>query len=268
MSSNFSYQTQLALQDFRATIARPSTWVTLGWLDLKRQYRRTFLGPVWLTLSTAILITSFSLIWSQIFGNPIEEYLPNVAIGFVMFNLMSQFVVDGSKSLVASSAVISQTQLPILSAILRQSWFFIFMFLHHLVVTVTVIGITIPSEVIRPIEASIGIIGVLLNCVLCQIWLSILCLRFRDLSLVFANIMQVLFFISPVMWLSSALSGKTAEILSFNPVAIGIEIVRNPLTGVIIDFGQWGLLGVYTAINTMIGTLVFITMRRHIAFWV
>lgn len=268
MDAVVSGNIRAAIADLTETVQKPATWITLGWLDLKRQYRRTFLGPLWLTLSTAILICSFALIWSQVFGNPIREYLPRVAVGFIMFNLMSQFVVDGSKSLIASSIVISQTRLPLLSVIFRQSCFFIFVFMHHFLVLATIVVVLIPMSELRALEALGGITLVIINCVLCQIWLSVICMRFRDLPLVFANVMQILFFVSPVMWLSRDLTGLTAELLQYNPVAIGIEIVRSPLVGFDFDFFPWVIGCCYTAANFFLAGAVFIHLRRHVAYWV
>ena len=42
-------------------------WITLGWNDIALRYRRSVLGPLWMTLSMGILVISLGFIYSQIF---------------------------------------------------------------------------------------------------------------------------------------------------------------------------------------------------------
>lgn len=47
-------QLSLAMTDLRAGILEWRLWGLLGWQDIKQRYRRSTLGPLWLTVSTAV----------------------------------------------------------------------------------------------------------------------------------------------------------------------------------------------------------------------
>ena len=268
MQFDYRERASTAYKDLSETISNPAMWIMLGWLDLKRQYRRTFLGPVWLTVSTAITLGAFALVWSQIFDRPIKDYLPKVAIGYVIFSLVSQCMVDGSKSLIVSSSVMIETRIPKLSILLRHFCGFVFMFLHHFLVTVVIVITLIPADSIRAGEAAIAISLITLNGFFCQTSLAIVCMRFRDLPLVVTNIMQIMFLVSPVLWVSSDLSGQAAEVLRFNPIAVAIEMVRNPLIGNPSEIFHWFFAILFTCLNFLIATCIFIVLRHRIPYWV
>lgn len=259
---------ELALADFLESFSRPSTWLKLGWLDLKKQYRRTFLGPIWLAVSTAIMIAAFGAVWANIFGNAVNEYLPKVAVGLVVFNLVSQFVVDGSKTFISSAPMLLQTRLPKLAILMRQASFFFFMFLHHFAVALLVVGIFVPIGNIRITDAVLAMVIITMNCVMTQIWLAIVCTRYRDLPMVAANLMQVLFFVSPVIWSTNDLSPTAAQWIQFNPLAVAIESVRNPILGQPTDVETLGYGIVFTLVNGTCAALAFIKYRARLAYWV
>ena len=61
-------------------------WAMLAWSDISLRYRRTKLGPFWMTLNMALIILSVGAVWGFIFNMPMREYLPYFAIGMVIWN--------------------------------------------------------------------------------------------------------------------------------------------------------------------------------------
>src|SRR5258708_19683242 len=62
-------------------------WGRLGWQEVKRRYRRTVIGPFWTTLSLAIFILSLGVVYSQLWHQPLETYLPFVSLGMISLTL-------------------------------------------------------------------------------------------------------------------------------------------------------------------------------------
>src|SRR5689334_17341702 len=60
-------------------------WTTLGWNDIRQRYRRSVLGPFWITISMAVFITLLGVIYSHIFKIELQTYLPYLALGYIIW---------------------------------------------------------------------------------------------------------------------------------------------------------------------------------------
>src|SRR3954469_9365864 len=76
--------TQLTLRDLRDGALSWHIWGHLGWQDVKLRYRRSKLGPLWLTLSAAIFIASIGLLYGGFFGQTSTDFVPYLAVGFIV----------------------------------------------------------------------------------------------------------------------------------------------------------------------------------------
>ena len=80
---------RLALRDVvDGTILWP-LWVTLGWNDIRQRYRRSLLGPFWLTASMAIMVVSLGVIYARIFKTDINDFLPFLCVGLLVWGFIS-----------------------------------------------------------------------------------------------------------------------------------------------------------------------------------
>src|SRR4051812_11958900 len=78
-----------AWDDMFGGISMFAIWGILGWQDIKQRYRRSVLGPFWLTISTAIMVGALGFVYSGLFRQPIGEYLPFVGVGLIVWALIS-----------------------------------------------------------------------------------------------------------------------------------------------------------------------------------
>ena len=49
MARSFRHESALALKDLREGVAAVHIWGMLGWQEIRLRYRRSTLGPLWLT---------------------------------------------------------------------------------------------------------------------------------------------------------------------------------------------------------------------------
>ena len=68
-------QASLLYRDLVESLRNWRFWIFLGWNDIAKQYRRSFLGPIWITINTAVFIIAFGLVGAQLFSTPLNEYL-------------------------------------------------------------------------------------------------------------------------------------------------------------------------------------------------
>ena len=57
-------------------------WVRLGWNDILQRYRRSMLGPFWLTASMAIMVIALGVLYAELFNTP-DPRLPAVIYALV-----------------------------------------------------------------------------------------------------------------------------------------------------------------------------------------
>jgi lipopolysaccharide transport system permease protein len=99
------------------------------------------------------------------------------------------------------------------------------------------------------------------------LFLGMLCARFRDIAPIVASVMQLAFFMSPVLW-KPELLGDKARWLPLNPFYTIMETVRGPLVEGGASPVVWTSALLYTLATAAVATAFFIRFRGRIAFWV
>jgi len=97
--------------------------------------------------------------------------------------------------------------------------------------------------------------------------MGLLCARFRDLSPIVTSVMQVAFFITPVIWIPKSLPGYAASLLTFNPFAVFLSLVRDPLMGQPVPLTYWLIALAITVGGWTVAFLAFARFRARITYW-
>ena len=85
---------QSSVANFKQSLASYDLWLTLAWMDVKLRYKRSGLGPFWITLSMAIFCITLGVVYSKLFKTDISEYLPFLSVGFVVWNFISILLIS------------------------------------------------------------------------------------------------------------------------------------------------------------------------------
>src|SRR5580700_2242255 len=213
-------------------------WGIMGWDDIRQRYRRSVLGPFWITLSMGAFILLLGIIYSRLFHMQIETYLPYLSVGFIVWGFMSTAANDSCIAFTDTSRIIKQIKLPYSVYILRVVWRNFIIFLHTIV-------IYIPMMIVFKIVPNLAMLLVipgLLLAIVNLIWLTtviaILSTRFRDIQPIVGTVIQLGMFATPIMWKLSALGGSKI-VAEINPVYHLIEITRAPLLGMVPEPRSW-----------------------------
>ncbi|WP_137179140.1 ABC transporter permease [Roseomonas sp. AR75] len=256
-----------ALNDFRDGLARWRLAVALARLDIRNRYRGSVIGPFWLTLSTAVMVTGIGILYSTLFKLSLEEYLPFLAVSLLVWTTLSQIITDAGNSLIYSEGVIRQVPLPYTVHVLRFVIRNVIIAAHSLPLIVVVFAI---FGVMPGPEALLAIPGLLLlfiNAFAGGLFLGMICARFRDIQQIVASAMQLAFFLTPVLWKPDLLGDRQAW-LPLNPFFVLMETVRGPLVEGGASAMVWLGAIVYTAAACAVAFLFFVRFRARIAFWV
>src|SRR6185295_7862424 len=94
MVSKPQRQTLLAIQDVVDGAAQWPLWGKLGWNDILQRYRRSLLGPLWLTASMAVMVIALGVIYGQIFKIALDEFIPFLCVGLLIWGLISSVLTE------------------------------------------------------------------------------------------------------------------------------------------------------------------------------
>src|SRR3954451_13688625 len=95
-----------AVADLAEGLGRWELWSTLGWHDIRQRYRRSVVGPFWLTLSMGMMIGGLAYLYGEVFGQNVSTYLPYLALGMIIFTFVSSLITEGSGTFVAAGPAI------------------------------------------------------------------------------------------------------------------------------------------------------------------
>ena len=130
MQSSAPSNLSLAIKDFKDGVVGVHIWSTLGWQEIRLRYRRSLLGPFWLTLSTGALIAGMGPLYGKLFGQSLATYFPYLAISFITWTLIASLINECSNAFIAAEGYIKQIKLPLTLHILRVVWKNVLVFAH------------------------------------------------------------------------------------------------------------------------------------------
>jgi len=256
-----------AISDLRLSLHAWRLWTLLGWLEIRQRYARSRVGPFWLTISMGVIIGSIGVVYGTLFGQKLSDYLPYLAASLVMWGLFSSTVLEGSNAYISNAAYIRQVATPKFIYILQVPWRNLLILAHNIVIVVLLLAIfgvkrwdTLPLVI--P-----GLVILILNATWMATLSGLLSARFRDFPQIVSAIMQVAFYITPIMYKPEALT-KFSFIVNLNPLAYLINVVRQPLLGEVPTLRTWVVTIALAAIGWTIALTMTNRYHKRISYWV
>jgi ABC-type polysaccharide/polyol phosphate export permease len=260
-------RTKLAIDDVIGGVRCWRIWWLLAYSDIRGRYRRSKFGQAWITLSMAITIAGIGTVYAAIFRLPADRYLPLVSVNLVVWGLISSLVNEGAGAFVESQNLLRGTSLPRSVFVLRATGRCILTFLHNLVLIPPVLLIFgVPLSAVQ-LLAIPGLLLLLATSMSLSLALATACLRFRDLVPIIASLMQLAFFLSPVIWERSQLAESQRVWADWNPLSAFLGIVRDPLLGRLPLPGCWTVASLTFALSLLASLVVFGRFRARVAFF-
>jgi ABC-type polysaccharide/polyol phosphate export permease len=257
-----------ARRDVALGLGRWRIWWRLAWHDIIQRYERTVLGPFWITLSVSFTVIGLGLVFSAIFHNDIQVYLPFLAAGLMGWTLISGIVSESSNVFIQAHQIIRSMAMPLTVHIYRMIARNVLVFGHHLIAfAVLVVVLDVPVNV----NTLLLIPGVLLlaaNGVWIGLVLALLGARFRDTGQIVSSIFQVLFFITPIMWMPNYIQGHRTYWIKGNPLYHAVEILRAPMLGQVPHWTSYAVMAGFLVVGSLAGFMMFRYFRRRVAYWI
>jgi ABC-type polysaccharide/polyol phosphate export permease len=220
---------RLIRNDLLALITHWRIWYLLGTQDITLRYRRSSLGPFWITLSMAVTIYSMGFLYSHLFKTDWARYFPFLASGIIGWSFLSTLLLEATQAFIESAGYI-QNQASYLSlCLMRVIYRNVIVFCHNLVVFIPIIPLCHLPVGIALLGLIPGLLCLGLNTLFWGGALAVIGTRYRDFQPIVNSLIQVAFFLTPIMWMPSILPERLHWIIDYNPFNHLLQLIRLPL---------------------------------------
>jgi ABC-2 type transport system permease protein len=264
-----------ALDDLRTGWHQRELWGHLGWQDIRQRYRRSILGPIWISITMAVTAVALGILYAGLFQTDLSIQLPYVLVGFIIWGFISGCISEGSEVFIANVGLITHLPAPLSVHLYRLVWRQVLFFLHNLVVYLVML-LVFPQHLHWSDLSAIPAFGLLvLNGAWVALLLGIVTTRFRDLTPITQSVVQLAFFLTPIVWMYQTLLdspnpavAERARIAELNPFLHYIEILRRPMLGQPQELRFWVVVLVLTVVGWALTLFVLRRYRARVSYWV
>src|SRR6187200_1271377 len=200
---------------------------------LKARYRQAVVGAGWALLQPLLMMLAFTVFFG-IFAKLPSEGVPYPLFffsGLIVWQIISKQLAEGSGSVLANSTLVTRIYFPrvyfpvsvALSSVVDFGFNLIalaVLMLYYGWLPATQI-VLVPFILVLVYAASLGL----------TLWLAALDVAYRDVSVLVPFLVQVGFFLAPIIYPSSIVPPEYQAIYFLNPFALGIEAFRWAVLG-------------------------------------
>ncbi|MGY1772970.1 galactan export ABC transporter permease subunit Wzm/RfbD [Blastococcus sp. SYSU D00813] len=265
----------LARRDLTEGWRQRELWAHLGWQDIRQRYKRSVLGPIWITISMAVIAVALGILYAGLFGNPLERQLPYILVGFIVWAFISGCILEGADVFIANEGLIKHLPAPKSVHVYRLIWRQTLLFAHNLIVYVVMLVIFPQDLHWSSLLAFPAFLLLALNGAWVALFAGMAASRFRDLNPIIGSLVQLLFYLTPVVWIYDDLLNspnptvaERAHIAEFNPFLHFVEIIRRPMLGDPAIWRHWLVVAVIAAIGWAITLVALRRYRSRVSYWV
>jgi ABC-type polysaccharide/polyol phosphate export permease len=241
--------------------------IYLAWADTRARYKKSVLGPLWLTLTSLIGVLGLSIVWSNLLQEDQKSFIPSLSIGLMTWQMISGILNDAPGSFIRFAHIIRNIQMPLWFFTIRSISKHLINFIHNLIIPIGVIWyFDLPIQAISLLSL-IGLALVMGNLYWITYVLGFIGSRFRDIEWAIQSMIPLLFFISPVIFRPDRLP-QALNIIWLNPLSYFIEAIRAPLLGQIPSMNTYIILVGMLLSGMLLMLIVKKRCAQRLPFWI
>ncbi|MVX56472.1 ABC transporter permease [Parasutterella muris] len=258
----------LGFSDILQGIRTISLPLYLARADIRQRYRRSTLGPFWITISTGVMIGTIGLIFGGLFKTPMSEFLPFLTAGLIIWSFISQTIIEATTVFVSAEPIIKQLPIPLFTHVIRMVARNFYIFLHNILIFPIVLLIVQKGVGEELVLSVVGLLLLIVNLLWISLLLGIICARYRDMTQIVVSLLQIFFYVTPIIWMPKLLPERTdVMILDPNPFYHVIQIVRAPLLEECPTLTNWNFSILFALLGWTFTIILFNKYRKRIAYW-
>jgi len=206
------------------------------WRDIKVKYKQTVLGFTWAVLQPLLMMVIFTFFFGSALNVPSQDipYPVFVFSGLLLWNTFSSGLTSSANSMVNNASIIKKIYFPRLIIPVSSILVALFDFLMAFMLFVPLMlyyrqSVSIDAFWAWPVALLVTLSATLgPGCLL-----SALNVKYRDFRYVIPFLVQILFFLTPIIYPISMLKHPVLQyLLVCSPMYAAVELFRYPLTGV------------------------------------
>jgi ABC-type polysaccharide/polyol phosphate export permease len=244
-------------------------WGRLGWLEIRRRYSRTTIGPFWSAISLGLFVVALGTVGAGLWDRAAAEYLPFLAAGMVVWVMIASIINESCTLFVAGSNLFRQMRFNYSVMAYALVWRNFIVFAHNFLVFL-ILFLLFARHLLSPATLLVvpGLALVFVNCLWLSILLGMFCLRFRDVQQFVGSLVQISMFVTPIFWPPENLQGFARIIfVDLNPLYHLVDIVRSPLLGRPAALESYVAVVLVTVLGWLLTSWLFNHFRKRIAYW-
>lgn len=256
----------ILIKELKAVKHNCLIWFMLANQDIKLRYRRSSLGPLWITISMAITIFTMGFLYGHLFKIKLHSYLPYLASGIISWTFISTLILESSNIFIESEMYIKNQESYLSLFVMRLIWRNIIILGHNLLPYIPImLFFKIFSWQLFLFIPGLFIVGC--NFFLWGTLLAIVGTRYRDFLQIIGSITQIIFFVTPIMWTPELLPAKYYWLIKINPFNQMLNLIRQPMLGNSVD-----LIDLILVMNiTIMGFILYVKFinkyKYRVVFW-
>ena len=263
-----------AFGDLAAGLRQRGLWGHLGLQDIKQGYRRSVIGPFWITISLGVQALGMGLLYAALFDQPIAFFLPYLAVGLIIWQFMASCINEGAEVFIRNEGLIKHLPAPLSVHVFRLVWRQLLFFGHNALVWIALILIFPRPLGWTSLLAIPALAVIVLNGAWVAILIGIIATRFRDIPPVTNSVVTLSFFMTPIVWNYQDLISKggpgaqRARLAELNPFLHFVEILRRPMIGEPFEIRHWVVTLAITVVGWAVALVVLRNYRARVSYWV
>ncbi|QDQ85950.1 ABC transporter permease [Paraburkholderia megapolitana] len=235
--------------------------------DIRQRYRRSMLGPFWLTISMGVMIGAMGPLYGALFGYSAAVFIPHLALGLIFWGFIAGQISDFGEAFSNSTNYLRQMKLPLSMFVLRVMCRHSIILAHNILVFVVVWAILPVHLNANLLVLPFAVLLVLANIFWIGVITSIFCTRYRDMQPVIGNLVQVMFFVTPIIWRAEQLSPARQHLIHLNPFFYLLELLREPLLGMMPAPAIWLRAAGMAVVGIAVALYMLGKLRHRVTYW-
>ncbi|MGF6769027.1 ABC-type polysaccharide/polyol phosphate export permease [Paraburkholderia sp. GAS199] len=205
-------------------------WLHMGLQDLKGRFRSSVLGPLWILINLSATMGAVGIIFGRLFHQPMRDFLPFLTLGLAIWGFMTSALTEGASSFVHAEGYIKQFSFPKVTYLYRAMVPYMVVFSVGLFVFFVVAIAYGRPFTWGALWAIPGFLAFVIINFFHLIIVAHVGARFRDLPHLLTGLIQIAFYVTPVMYTVDMLKQRGLDfVYLMNPLYYLIEIIRYPL---------------------------------------
>lgn len=258
-------------QDLEAAFKAPGFWLFGAWIDTSVRYRSQALGAFWMVAGTLAFVVLLGTLYSRVLRNNSEIYYAHIAAGFVLWIFIQQSLIQSTRLFKKNQSMIQNGYVKYVDYVLRMMAANLINLAYNSLVIVGAILLT-PVQLtsalfVLPLTVPLFFLAILGVCLV----FSVFGARYPDIPELTQTVMRLCFFLTPIIWMQSAATGKGAAIGAFiyaNPFYYLIEIIRGPLVYGLVPWFEIGIVAAALPVIWLAAALAYARAKPYVPLWI